>query len=306
MINYNIRNFHPEDAYAMIELQHRCVDICPDTGKFEAGMWLSPGYGNGKNIFIAKDANAQIMGYASTTSAYYSNKWEARIFWMDLRSDPEIDQDLAIKDALLGRILTRGREIKREENRKRAAVGATYFAQGQASIDYLKSRGFTHFESMLAMRKELRDETLPKFDLADDFEVKPWRMESRGEKVAYLAARKSAFGHPLGRLDLLEHFAKSDLWQGGTTFTAFSGGEIIASVMALSNGLLDYVFVIPEWRGKGIAKVLISEALKFLQERNHTQVWLEVYSHNEAAVNLYQSFRFETFKEEISLGCLLD
>ena len=159
---------------------------------------------------------------------------------------------------------------------------------------------------MLAMRKHISNEPILKVNLTSDVEIKSWRMESQAEKVAYLAARESGFGHPLGRLDLLEHFTSSELWQRGTTFTAFSNGEIIASVMVLANGLLDYIFVIPEWRSKGIAKVLITEALKFLLERDHTQAWLEVYAHNDPAIRLYQSFGFETFKEEISLGYLLD
>lgn len=305
MNNIEIRNFQPTDELAMIELQSRCVDVCPDTGKFKTGIWLSPGYENGKNIFIAESENAQIVGYAATYSAYYSNKWEARIFWLDLRTDPNIDKNLDIKDALLEKIIQRGREIKIEENRERAAVGATYFAQGQASIDYLKSHGFTNFESMLALGMGLSEGTIPEFEIAPDVKVKSWKMETREEKIAYLAAREAAFGHPLGRLDMLEHFTGSELWQGGTTFTAFSEGEIIASVMVLADGMLDYVFVIPERRGKGIAKVLISKALKFLQDRDHPHAWLEVYTHNETAINLYRGFGFETFKEEISLGYLL-
>ena len=146
MTEIEIRNIQPGDEPAMIKLQNRCVDFCPDTEKFEPGIWRSPGYENGKNIFIVEDANAKIVGYAATYSAYYSNNWEARIYWMDLRTDPEVDRNLEIKDALLERIIQRGREIKSKENRERAAIGATYFSQGEASIDYLKSRDFFHFE----------------------------------------------------------------------------------------------------------------------------------------------------------------
>ena len=306
MTKIEIRNFQTQDAPDMVTIQNRCLKITPDTGQFEPGFWLSPGFDNGKNIFIAQAAGAQIVGYAATSSAYYSNTLEARVFWIDLRTDPDFDKDLGIKDRLLEKIIQRGYEIKTEENRDRAAVGATYFAQGQESIDYLKSHGFRHFESMLAMRINLSDAFIPGFNLVSGIEVRSWRIESREEKIAYLKARETAFGYPLGRLDLLEHFTHSELWQGGTTFTAFSDRKIVASVMALSNGLLDYIFVIPEWRSKGIAKVLIAKALKFLQERGHSQAWLEVLSHNQAAIGLYQTLGFETFKEEISLGYLLD
>jgi len=303
--NVQFRNFQTVDAERMVELQGRCLAHCPDTGKFEPGFWRSPGYQDGKNIIIAEDENVRIVGYAATSSAYYSNTLEARVFWIDLRTDPDFDKHLEIKDSLLERIIKRGYEIKKEENRERAAMGATYFSQGLASIDYLKSHGFNHFETMLAMRRELSD-TIPKPEQIPEIQIKPWKMEGREEKQAYLDARELAFGYPLGRLDLLEHFTHSKLWLGGTTFTAFSEGKIIASVMALSNGLLDYVFVIPEWRGKGIAKVLVSMALKYLKEQNHKQAWLEVYSHNTPALRLYQKFGFKTFKEEISLGYLLD
>ena len=62
------------------------------------------------------------------------------MFWIDLRTDPDLDKCAKIKDNLLEKIIQRGHEIKNEENRERAAIGATYFAQGQASIEYLKSR----------------------------------------------------------------------------------------------------------------------------------------------------------------------
>lgn len=307
MNSFKIRNFRSSDESAMIELQHRCVETCPDTGKFELGFWRSPGFENGKNIFIAENETGQIKGYAATTSAYYSNKWEARIFWMDLRTDPETDKDFAMKDALLKKIIQRGREIKKTENRSRAAIGATYFAPGKASIAYLQSRNFVHFESMLAMRMHLNNDLkIPNVRMNKAIEIKPWKMESQEDKAAYLRAREAAFGYPLQTLKILEHFTGSELWQGGTTFTAFSNGEIIASVMVLANGLLDYVFVVPAWRGQGIAKSLVSRALQFLQVRDHPQAWLEVYAHNEAAIKLYQSFGFETFKEEVSLGMLLD
>ena len=159
---------------------------------------------------------------------------------------------------------------------------------------------------MLAMQRNL-SVPIPKFENMANIDIKSWKMEKRSEKQAYLQARELAFGYPLGSVERLEHFSHSELWQGGTSFTAFADeGKIIASIWALSNGLLDYVFVIPGWRRQGIAKILVAEALNYLRRQSHTQAWLEVYSHNQSAINLYHLFGFEIFKEEISLGFLLE
>jgi len=298
------RYFIANDAQIMTNMQGRSIEECPDTGPFEPNFWHSPGFEGGKNIFIAEKGE-EIVGYAAIMSAYYANTIEARVFWIDLRTDLEIDPDLAIKDTLLEKIIERGREMKTEENRDRAAVGATYFADGTNSIEYLKSHGFNHFESMLAMGVNFPVE-IPAFEIDPQIEIKPWRMETHPEKEAYLAAREAAFGYPLQTVEILEHFTESEQWQNGVMYTAFVDEEIVGSCMALGDGMLDYVFVVPEWRGRGIAKKVVAESLRFLQAREHKQAWLEVYSHNEAAIKLYQGFWFEIFKEEISLGMLLD
>ena len=93
--NIRFRNFEPQDAQPMVDLQACCLAICKDTGQFEPGFWFSPGFESGKNIFIAKNEEGKLLGYAATNSAYYSNTLDARVFWIDLRSDPKLDQDLS-------------------------------------------------------------------------------------------------------------------------------------------------------------------------------------------------------------------
>ena len=185
MSKVKYRNFHVDDAQALTVLQHHSLENSSDTGKFEAGFWQSPGFQEGKNIMIAETADSRIIGYPVISSAYCSNTLDTRVFWIDLRSDPDLDRDSTIKDCLLEKIIQRGREIKIEENRDRAAFGATYFAQERNSIDYLKSQGFTHFESMLAMRRNLSI-PFPKFERIANVEIKPWKIEKRSEKQAYL------------------------------------------------------------------------------------------------------------------------
>jgi len=147
---------------------------------------------------------------------------------MDLRTDHGTDKDLVIKDTLWEKVIQQGHEIKTKENRMRVAVGTTYFAKEQVSIDCLKARVFTHIESMLAWEEywvmTVYQNLISLMSLKSNFGKK----KSRKDKGANLVAREAAFGYPLGRLELLEPFTKSDLWRISTTFTAFSGEKIIA------------------------------------------------------------------------------
>jgi GNAT superfamily N-acetyltransferase len=299
------RNFIPSDAEKMVALQTRCINYCADTSVFEAGFWFAPGFKDGKNIIIATLLSGEIIGYGAITLSYFARKLDARILWLDLRVDPAFKKCIELKDAILLKILQLGRDIKIEQNLDRTAVAATYFSTGKSSIEYLSKQGFCHFETALAMRKDL-SETIPIVHQPSGIEILEWRMPSQTDQENFLTANEAAFGYQTWDLEGLKHLLKSKLWEKGTTVTAFYKGKVISSVMALSNGLLETVFTVPDWRRKGIARILVSHALQFLYENGHQQAWLEVLSHHLGAQRLYKSFGFKVCKEELSLGFLLE
>lgn len=49
------------------------------------------------------------------------------------------------------------------------------------------------------------------------------------------------------------------------------------------------IFVLPEWRRKGIAKAVITEALKFLKNKGKSEATLSVFGDNGRAISLYKS-----------------
>jgi GNAT superfamily N-acetyltransferase len=208
-----------------------------------------------------------------------------------------------LKDALLQKNLL-GRDIKNEQKLDRAAVGATYFATGTSSIEYLSRQGFCHFESALAMRVDL-SKTIPIFHQPSCIEILDWRMPSQSDQDNFLTANEAPFGYQSWDINSLQYFMNSELWEKGITVTAFYKGKVISSVLVLSNGLLETVFTIPDWRRKGIARILVSRALQFLYKNGHQQAWLEFPTKNIGAQRLYKSFGFKVFKEEVSLGLLL-
>jgi len=305
MKNIIFRNFSTTDAEPITTLQELCIKECHDTGILKKGFWLSPFFKNGKNIHIATNLAGEVLAYAAICPSYYSRTLDAHILWIDIRVNPNTENFIQLKNILLEWLINRGHEIKDEENIPHAAIGATYFENGKASIEFLSNREFSHFETILAMRKDL-SLAIPSLRTPKRVEIQQWQMESQTEQEIFLSTQKDAFGYQSWDLPSLQHFLKSNLWKGGTTYAAFCNQQLISCVMVLSNGLIDTVFTIPAWRRNGIAKVLFSKILGYLKENNHSFAWLELLSSNLATMSLYQSLGFEVFKKEISLGYMLD
>ena len=64
---------------------------------------------------------------------------------------------------------------------------------------------------------------------------------------------------------------------------------------AAGEGELFRIAVLPEYRGKGLGKALISEFINKMRSRNVFTVFLEVRISNNTAINLYESSGFERY-----------
>lgn len=74
-------------------------------------------------------------------------------------------------------------------------------------------------------------------------------------------------------------------------------GDTLAGYLALEwvldEGSLSDIAVLPEYRQKGIAKILMQSLFAEAQKRNLQFITLEVREGNNPAINLYQKFGFE-------------
>ncbi|MGE8554724.1 MAG: GNAT family N-acetyltransferase [Chryseobacterium jejuense] len=81
--------------------------------------------------------------------------------------------------------------------------------------------------------------------------------------------------------------------------------EIVASGYALikkseknytnfqSYAYLGFMYVKPEYRGKGINKIITDELVNWSKARNISEIRLDVYAENESAVKAYEKAGFE-------------
>jgi [ribosomal protein S18]-alanine N-acetyltransferase len=67
----------------------------------------------------------------------------------------------------------------------------------------------------------------------------------------------------------------------GTSWMTYDGRRI----------LLHHFGILPEYRGRGLSKILLRESLQFVKQKD-SQVKLEVHSTNVKATNLYKKFGF--------------
>jgi len=106
-------------------------------------------------------------------------------------------------------------------------------------------------------------------------------------------------------LDIRGRIAAS-LAEFGNAYTALAyvDGEAVGLITVLKSFStfkikpvlnLHDVFVAPEWRGKGVARQMLSQVERLANELNCCKLTLEVLSNNKAAQSLYKSSGFAPY-----------
>ncbi len=309
-----LRPFKPEDASKMVELQRRCLERSPDTSLLPEGFYYSPGFAGGDNILCAVDSIGELVGHVMVYPSHIHPQLGVSMLWMDLRVDPDYARADQLRDRLLERIQVRAREIQAGLDRP-AMLYATYLAEGVDGLAYLRSRGFELVERIYQMQRDL-SKPVPDYPQPEGVEIRDWRMETEEEQRLYLAAYDASFENESKPLERLQHFMGWSAWSPGTTFTAFVDHQVVGSVMVYYEpdpaqnreqiGYTEYIFVRPEWRRRGLARHLVTKALRCLKGRGLAYARLEVAGRNEGAIGLYESLGYGRLREEISLGICLD
>jgi ribosomal-protein-alanine acetyltransferase len=121
-----------------------------------------------------------------------------------------------------------------------------------------------------------------------EFIIKPFKSEDV-EKVAEL---KEFFEEMWDEAALL-----SELSNAASIAVLAKNGQQVIGFCAFSavkeEANLNMILVHPKYRKNGVGEIMLKEAVKKIKEKGATEAYLEVRVSNEAAINLYQKFRFE-------------
>ncbi len=297
--DYTIRNYTKEDAEKI--------------GSFDNVLVLSYMYNgdfNPENIFCAVNAEGDIYGVGHLephdTWALISKECMPSDFiyklWLSISINTELEPLESVEDELIETLLMRAVELKKSHPHKRIRVIKFIASDAIEEIDYYLTKGFAANSNNLVMKRDLTVE-IPDAPKIDGVDVINWKMETEDEKKQYLAAEAKSNSGVCWSLNLLTWYSFSPEW---AAFTAFSDDKVIGSAMTWmitdERNSTENIFVIPEWRKKGVARLVITEVLKYLKNKGKKMATLCVFGDNKSAIALYKSLGYTLYFINIEFG----
>lgn len=69
-----------------------------------------------------------------------------------------------------------------------------------------------------------------------------------------------------------------------------------------THGYLGFMYVIPEFRGRGINKIILDKLINWAKVKGITDFYLDVYSENQSAIRAYQKAGFSSSMLEMKMS----
>lgn len=317
MSKLNFRPFTAADISGLMALQLRYAAAYPGALIVPGEAYLGPGFQGGANVLCCTSDQGQLLGYA-VVFAYLAQgaDSEPHTVWAEVRADPSLADPYAVKSLLFDHALARARVLTQDTPGHPVDLAFQYFTSETPSIDFVIGKGCVHTENVYQMARDLAQPLTPCAPPAG-ITLQAWRMESEAEQQHYLQARNAAFPAAPKSLGDWQYFTHSPLWAVGTTLAAFvedyagesrAARELVGSVLVYWDeaehrhaprkmAYTETIFVLPPWRGRGIARALVTTALAYLQVQGMAEARLEVRAQNEDALRLYRGLGYTIVNE---------
>lgn len=315
MIYYTIRAIQPGDTGAVFALQAAYAREFPGAVVLPGEYYLSPAFQEGANVFCALSGE-RLLAYAPLylQPDEGGQVGQPQVAWIEIKADPSLTEAEAVKDALGEQIAARLKAVAGGPVR----LTCEYRLNEQPAVRYVLSRGFARTESVYHMRRDL---AAPLTDVPSPvgIEIRRWKMETVEEQRAYVAARSACFSEVPIALEAWQYYMSSPMWAAGTAVAAFDGGTLVGAVNVYwseeenaslppeqSLGYTEDVFVLPGWRGRGIAGAMIVEGMRYLKEHGISTACLAVRAVNVNALSLYRSLGYSLEAESRFYARIVD
>lgn len=277
-----------DDVPQLDQLQQRYTALYPPRKPNPSPMYASPYFAEGKNTLCAFDEHGCLVAFAP----YFPQN---DIAWVEVEALPEFNCKDEVKDALYAWLLDRGCQ----DGMKKLCF--QYFPNEVEAVEFAKRKGAVCSWNIYSMARDLR-QPIPRVDVPEGFTVRRWRMETEAEQRQYLDARNAAFPEAPTSMEEWQFFAAAPHWAQGINMAAFCAEDFAASVLIYfepgsETGATEYVFTRAQYRGKGLARCLLAESLRYLKDHGLKTAALEVKAENRAALHVYLGMGYEVCSE---------
>lgn len=272
------------------------------TAKENATFWWVGDEDNWNNVYCAFENGKMVAkGQVSIINVVPPgrSKENNHSIYVNLKTIPEREHDIALLDKVYQSIFTRAKQLKEtlpQEYGTILCVGND--SEETANNQFFIQKGYLPLNSLYSMNRDL-NEPIPEIELQKEFQFSHWSMATSSEEKDYLDIEAEIWPNaPLG-LNRLSEYKKNKLW---TSMVIRQEDTIVGGLMAWrekDHGVIEDVFVREPWRKRGIAKFLLTQALKYLKSHQIHYANLMVLTTNKSALSLYESVGFYTDKEEI-------
>ena len=262
----------------------------------------SDGFDAARDVTVA-DVDTEMVGYSvrGWTDAHDSFVREYR---MDGAVVP-LWRGRGIGRAILRESMRRATELAASHDTPRARVFGSQSHDGQPADEaLLTGEGFAPVRWFFDMtRRDLND--IPDLDLPAGLEVRPVTMaDARAVWEADVEAFRDHWGGYEASDANFQRWLESPETDPSLWVVAFDGAEIAAGVivgiyeeenkaLGLRRGWLDDVFTREAWRRRGLARALMTRALRLIRDHGLTSAVLDVDAANPTgALGLYESLGF--------------
>jgi mycothiol synthase len=186
-----------------------------------------------------------------------------------------------------------------------ALVATDVHSGNKAVVGLLKKMGFSgQSQGGLRMQRPL-DGAWPAWTVPDGFALRPLQP---GEEAAWIELKNACFRADGGQDWTLDNFQRefvdSPVYDLDRILVATAGEKLAGTTSAWEwdygwgpVGLIHWVGVDPQYRGKGLGEAITIRALEQLKARGYADTWLATSRDRHAAVRLYERLGFTVERE---------
>lgn len=292
-----IRNFQQADMPLLGDFYQAVT-----TEKQVVFWWIGPEE-NWENVYCAFENDQMIVkGQIEVINVVRdgSPQETRNAIYLNLKVLPERETDYKLYNQLYEKLYNRALGLKQllsSTYHTNLCVG-NFGTEVNNNHFFVGEKGFKPLNTLYTMNRDLKKLIEPANLVSLDLQWEYWKMSSLEEEKEYLEIESEIWPDAVLGLNRLREYKNNKSW---ATITVRENGTILASAMVWQEdeiGVIEEVFVRKQWRKKGIAKFLLTTALKYLKEKGLNEAKLMVDTENEKALNLYKSVGFQVIEKE--------